>query len=690
MNDHRPDRATLALAAAAAAGAVVALVTTSRETYVAPSYAVLAAAVAIAACALVAPARFRAAAALVAAVACGAAAGHVLAAPGAPRVHDLQHLWGVWAYGRAVRQGGIYPQWIPYIGAGIPLLPFYGPLNFLLALPGILAGLPPVDAWKLALFQGHVLAALGALAAARVAGAGWRAALLGAAALAFAPWRLAVFDYRGALGEANAFLFTPLVAAAALRCIRAPSRLGRALLAFGIAALALTHLLSLLTLALVLVPVLAIECLGTADAAHRLSPSRRERLAGVAAPVVLGLGLAAFVWVPASIESRYTSVDETTRDNPYYRYTEQGVAPRELYERERWDRPRFSLPVSLRVRERLEGEQMPFYVGAVLMFVAVALGIVSGDRRVLALAVGLVLALALATSWLASLGGWIPGLATLRFPWRFLAPATVLAALAWALGFDAWSRARSARATAAAALALLTLVAWDGAPYTGAADRIPPYTGAVHWHAADPRIAHWAEQMTPAPLDLPSDGRVRRVRNLELPPNDYTTALDWFYPGYYEWLTPTVFREYWKTSDPERLAAAGVTLSFTNTRPTAETVFARPYVGFERDGRPIADPADLVERRPGRIRVRASAPEPGATLVVLEQFFPGWRVRVDDGAEALPRDVRGFLAVDLPAGGHAIELRYGAGTWPRRLGLFLTLLALGATAVLARAPRTSS
>jgi len=662
----------------AGGGAGIAAATTSRATYVEPNLPVLGLAVVVVAAALLAPERHRARAAVVGALAVGAAAGHVLAAAGCPRVHDLQHLWGIWAYGRAVGEGSIYPQWMPYIGAGIPLLPFYGPLNFLLALPGILAGLPPVAAWKLALFQGHILSALGMLVAARVAGAGWRAALVGAVALAFAPWRLAVFDYRGALGEANAFLFMPLAAAAALRCAIAPSRAARAVLALAVAALALTHLQSLLTLGLALAPVLVVAWLEPGG--------RSSRLAGTLAPVALGLGLAAFTWVPALVELPYVSVRETTRDNPYYRYTEQGVEPLALVQRERWDRPRFSLPVSVRVRERLEGEQMPFYTGVVLLLSTLALAAVSADRRARALALGALLALALSTDWLAGLGSWVPGLATLRFPWRFLSPATVLAALALAIGFDSAWRARRERHGALAALALVALLAWDGAPYTGAADRIPAYTGAQHWHAADPRIAHWAEQMTPVPLDLPQDGRPQRVHNLELPPNDYRTSVDWFFPGYYEWLSPTVFREYWKSSNPEKLAAAGVTLVFSNTSATPRSIAARAYVELEREGRAL-DGATLVSRRPGAIEVHAVVPTPGARLVVREQSFPGWRVRVDGGPASTPDDDRGFLALALPTGTHDVVLRYGQGTWPRRLGSGLSVLALLGCVLLERLAR---
>ena len=215
---------------------------------------------------------------------------------------------------------------------------------------------------------------------------------------------------------------------------------------------------------------------------------------------------------------------------------------------------------------------------------------------------------------------------------------------------------------------------WDGAPYTGAADRIPAYDGARHWYAADPRISHWSEQMQPVPLDLPQDGAPRRVYNLELPPNDYRTSIDWFFPGYYEWLNPTVFREYWKASDTQKLAQAGVALMFNNTASSPRPIAARPYAELESDGR-VVGPAELVSRRPGEIQIRTQVPDRGATLLVREQSFPGWRVRVDGGSWMTPPERRGFLAVDLPGGAHEVRLRYGWRTGPRLLGLGISTIA---------------
>ena len=125
--------------------------------------------------------------------------------------------------------------------AGMPLLQFYGPVSFLLALPGVLAGLAPVALWKEAMIQASVLSCLATLLGARLLGAGWRASAIAACAMAFSPWRLTVLNLRGALGEVTALGFAPLAAASALAMFRRPSRRAACVLGVTVALLVPTH-----------------------------------------------------------------------------------------------------------------------------------------------------------------------------------------------------------------------------------------------------------------------------------------------------------------------------------------------------------------------------------------------------------------------------------------------------------------
>jgi len=662
-----PTRLAVLLAIALA----VAIGGSSGKSWIAPSLPVVLLGAGLAGLAVLAPIRRLPLAVLGATVALGAAAGHVLVAPGMPRVHDLMHLWGIWAYGRCVLEGSWLPLWIPYLGAGEPLLQFYGPVNFLLALPGVLAGLSPVNAFKLELFAGHVLAPLSMLAAARMLKVGWRTALIGAAALAFAPYRLTVLDYRGALGEANAFLFMPLVIGATLRMVRDASLRIGVVLAASTTALALTHLLSLFVVLVALVPTIVI-----AEWDRPLGQTGR-RLGLTSLAFAAAAGLSAVFWVPIVAESGHTSLKLTTVDNPYYRYQENGVSVRTLFERRGWDRLRVSLPESIRRRQGLdERDAMPFYFGTVLMLSGVGAGLWSRRRDTWALAAGAFVCLALTLASVASVVGELPWLSPIRFPWRFLGPASVLAGLALALGADSLFRTLAGWKRNVVFWILLGFLTWDGLPYTGAADRIPHYRGIVHWYTDDPDWSHWATSMQPVTVSFPDGTISRRVRNLELPPSEYNTDIDSFFPAYYEWLTPTIYNRYWKSTDPARLAAAGVGYGFSNNRRDPAVWPARPYATLV-SAQDIVRPANgNVSRGAGKIRVDLERFEHDVTLVVLEQHFPGWKVRVDGGAWRDPVDREGFLSVALAGGAGRVEFEYRLGTAARRTGAGVSLLTL--------------
>ena len=122
-----------------AIASVVAIATTRGSVHVAPSRILLAVVAVALVGSLLVPERWRRWAAMSAALVAGAAAAHLLLRPGMPQVHDPDHVWGLWAYARAVRSGYVLPMWIPWLGAGMPLLQFYGPVSFLSALPGVLA-----------------------------------------------------------------------------------------------------------------------------------------------------------------------------------------------------------------------------------------------------------------------------------------------------------------------------------------------------------------------------------------------------------------------------------------------------------------------------------------------------------------------------------------------------------------------
>jgi hypothetical protein len=667
--DHAPARAEPAgeapwgLALVSALSFAAAALLTRGFAWVPPRAEVLAGAVLVAWAGVHAARRRGPAAAALGAVAMGAAAGHLLLFPGAPRAHDLPvHAWSLWAYGRCVREGGVYPSWVPDLGAGMPLLQFYGPLNFLAALPGIAAGLPPVPALKAVFLQAHVLSALSMLLALRVLGAAWPAALVGAGALAFAPWRLAVTGYRGALGEADAFVFAPLAIASALRVARAPSLRCSVLLVASLAGLALTHPLSLFTTAIAVLPALLLQ-------EWRLPASgapRAPRYAALAASVGSAAALTAAWWIPIAVESRHTALHARTVESRQFRFDDNGAGAGALVERRLWSQPELAVPESVSAEAR-----MPFYVGLVLTSLALAAPLWARGASTAPLVAGCALALVCSTRFAAPLLAGLPGFSALQFPWRFLSPAAVMGALAVGLGFDGLERAGRAALWPALAIALLV---WDAAPFTGAADRIPPYEGLVHWSlrpGVSPNWSHWEEALAAHPVAAGAGDRLR-VAGLRLPPTSYETAIASFRPSPPEWLTPPLYAV-WDANTPEALARVAVRYRFTTGEIEPLVLPALPFAGLGSAGTERAIDESAVRRRGGRIDVRVDGQGPGR-LTVREQAFPGWQARVD-GVDTPLRDEDGFLAVDVGPGRHDVELLFRM-TRARRLGLGVTLLSL--------------
>jgi hypothetical protein len=651
-----------------AVASVVAIATTRGSVHVAPDRLVLVAAAAALTAALLVPERRHRAAAVASALVAGAAAAHVLVRPGMPQVHDLDHVWGLWAYARAVRSGDLLPMWIPWLGAGMPLLRFYGPVSFLTALPGIVLGLSPVAVWKLALVQASVLAAVTTLAGSRLLGASWRGAAIAACALAFAPWKLAVFDYRGALGEAVAFVAAPLVAAAVIGMWRAPSRRLAWWLGAAVALLVPTHLITFFCLGVVLVPVLVLETIAARTPALR-------RAGQLAIPVVLAVAAVAAWAVPALAESGATSLPLQLRENPYLVYAQHGLTPQDVAERRAWDRSRASLPRNQRAAGA-EGLQMPFYVGSVLLIAGMSAPWWSRSRATWGPACGAAVAVLLAMAPVADVTTRLPLVDAVQFPWRFLSTAVVLASLSLGVGVTALLERGLTWRAALPVLALPALLVADAAPYTGASGWIPPYRGITHWAlnpGADPG-APFDVAWHAVPVELEAGSEMVRVGGLQLPPGTTETPVELLWLAYVEWTTPPFYRGLLATRRPEEFGEAAVRWFFVPERDDPIAIPAKPYATIVAGGAEID--AGAFTRSPGHVTLRPRAPDGGARLLVREQAFPGWRAHVDGQETAIGTGTLGFMTIELPAGEHEVVLDHTGRTPARIAGSLISLVTL--------------
>lgn len=671
------------------AAAAAAIATTRLAPHVAPSALVLIVA-AIAATAIVAlPERRARGAAWIGAAIVGALSSHVLWRSGMPQVHDPDHVWGLWAYARAVHAGHLLPMWIPDLGAGMPLLQFYGPVSFLLALPGIAAGLAPVELWKEAMIQAAVLSAVATALGARLLGVGRRASLIAAGALAFAPWKLAVFHLRGALGEVTALVAAPLVAASALALLRGRSRAAAWTLGLSTAVLIPTHLITLFCLGVTLVPAAIVQEMALRRAGGAAEPVGR-RLAAACVPPLLAAGLVAAWWIPAFAEGNATSLPLQTEHHNYFVYEEHGVGLSDLSMRRAWDTLRSSLKASDRAAG-MEGRQMPFYVGGILFGAALTSPWWSRSRATWAPAAGAAAAVVFATAPAARAMTLLPAIHKIQFPWRFLTAGSILAAYAVAAGADALLDAAPSWKRAWPVLVLPALLVGDAAPYTGAAGWVAPYSGLTHWVRVEGTAedAPFDVAMRPVPQPDWNPPGLGRAGGLYLPPSRYDTRLSLFWIAYVEWTTPAIYRGFVNARGPRDFADAAVVAFFLERREVPAAVAGAPYATLEgRDGTADAGP---FTREAGHVALHPVVPAGGASLVVREQAFPGWEAFVD-GAEVAPAATSlGFMSIRLPEGAHDVTLDYTRHTPARRAGIAVSVLSamVGGAVLIVRRRRTS-
>lgn len=223
---------------------------------------------------------------------------------GLPRSFDGGlHLLRLGLLDETLRGGAIYPRWAPdaLLGFGYPLFGYYAPGSYYLAELLHLLGLSFYAAF-VAAFVLLMLAAAAGMA--RLAwdlfdGRRWPTALAALAYL-YAPYLVTNTYIRGALAEVAAQALLPWILWSARRLVYSPEPRRAALpLAFSLAALAVTHNITLLFTPPLLLGYLAVLWF----------TAGRPRSAGSAAilALLLAMGLSAFFWLPLLLERAFVA-----------------------------------------------------------------------------------------------------------------------------------------------------------------------------------------------------------------------------------------------------------------------------------------------------------------------------------------------------------------------------------------------
>ena len=206
------------------------------------------------------------------------------------------HIFRLAELSRVIRTGVFYPRWAPnfYFGYGYPIFNYYAPLSYYLGLPvELMPGLDAVDGVKFVLLLSLLAGAVGTFGYARPHW-GAPAGLIAAAAYTYAPYIQFVDPHaRGDLAEVLALGLAPLVFWAGDHFRRGGGWRSWGATALLTAALITSHNL----LALVFFTLLL------AWAFWQFSlPGDRQRCFWLLAALGLGVGLAAFFWLPVALE----------------------------------------------------------------------------------------------------------------------------------------------------------------------------------------------------------------------------------------------------------------------------------------------------------------------------------------------------------------------------------------------------
>jgi hypothetical protein len=547
-----------------------------------------------------------------------------------PKGHDtLLHYYRIPQINALLRQGILFSRWAPdlFLGYGYPLFNFYPPLStYLLTAAYWLAGQNAPAGLNLAFGFALLLACLGMFLLGRelygVAGG-----LFAAAAYGLSPHLLYQTFQRGSIANALAMGLFPLATLALVRAVRVPGPRRVAWASVLLAGVFLSHTSASLMFA---APHAALG-LAAVIGAERGRDTLSRRLGAAVLSLAGGLALAAFVWLPALSEIRFTQYAQAISPGVDYRA--------HFAELLTWPQPLVAGSVNPHLPRTVGLGQLALGSAALGLSMVGAVGARrSGCLRALRpeLLTIACAAMGLATALLgAPPSAWVwervALLRYLQFPWRFLDVSGYLLPLAC----GRVAAGRGARS-------------WLGAVMLGAGlvlfvANAVPYTYPPRWRSLPTRPT--LADATEAQLRFGIDGLTSW--------GEYTPA--------------TVPQR------PQQPPFDGADLGATLDRK------------LRRDALP--DGA-LLAADGGPLQATFHLNLPEETTLTLDTFyFPGWQARVDERSVPVGPDAEGRLSVAVPAGEHTVAIRFGST--PVRLAAdgLSTLAALMAVLALAAPSR---
>lgn len=544
------------------------------------------------------------------------------------------HIFRLYELSQLIRGGEFYPRWAPdfYHGYGYPIFNYYAPLTYYLGLPlELLPGVDSVLAVKALFVAGIVLAGIGCYGFVRD-NWGRPAGLVAAAMMMYAPYVQYVDPHiRGALPESFSFAVFPLALWALDRLRRRPSGGAWFSSVLLVAAVILTHnLMALLFYGLLVVWVF--WQIGLQWRKRRHGQQRQPDLRGwpvstggrLILALVLGVGVAAFFWLPVILERNAVNLTTLIGAGDNYDFRTHFLSVREMLafsQRPDWGATQSPFVFNLGVAQ---------WIGGGLGLVMLALGRVQQRAHLLFFALALFVLLVLMLPLSEFLWELLPFMAYFQFPWRLLGAAAVTLAVLAGAGFGALAPAAD----------------------EGRRRWLPALGVALPMLLALP-----LSQPTP----WPPFGEVNLLR-MSLIENSG------------RWLGTTSTADYVPVTVemlPERKGS--VVDNFSRGLPPDRV---------NREAMPNGAIVETEVVRPLLTRYTVTAPKQ-FRLRLFQFDFPGWQVTIDgQPAQTELAKPEGFIVVIVPEGQHTVEVRFGS-TPARTAAWALTVTSLLLTVIYA-------
>lgn len=503
---------------------------------------------------------------------------------------------------------GVFPvRWMPdaAFGLGYPFFNYYAALPYYFAAAFRLFGLSYILSLKLTHLLGFAVASLGMYEWTRRTTGSARASFVAAAAYTLAPFHMVNVYVRGdSLSEFWAMAWYPLILLAVLNAAQRPSGRQITLVALTFGALVMTHNVS----ALIFSPFIGLYAVGCALASlnHRAteeSSKRRRwepivRIATLAAGGILGLALAAWVWLPALAEQEVVQLGAQTTGYLFYgnHFRAENLIQPQLF---------FNYDTGT------EGIS-PFSMGLVQAMLIITGALVLIYRMIRQqtwwrdgfFLVGLLLSTLMITPLSAPVWERAPLLPFTQFPWRFLSVqalfgAAIIAQIAALLSINGGRRVWSGNWLVETGLAMLLSVAAFGALRL---NFIPLNDADV-----TPMRLQWYESFS---------GNIGTTIRYEYLP---------------QWTNPRPY-----TSD-----------ILLQREPRAK------FLSGEGSARRVASGA---ASQMWDVEVMG----PGARIAIPLLYWPGWRAEIDGQPLPItPVDGIGYTQFDVPEGHHTVWLWLG-------------------------------